>query len=79
MSSDSAPYVYTYDGPANLIVDEFGYTLSKDTVKRATLRGELKAVNRDEFGLHGPITMYAKNDVREWFLTYMGVEVIGDE
>lgn len=48
MSSDSAPYVYTYDGPANLI--------------------------GDEFGMHGPINMYAKSDVREWFLAYMGVE-----
>lgn len=72
--SDSAPYVYTYDGPANLIGDEFGYQMSRDTVKKATLRGELRAVNRDEFGLHGPINMYAKSDVREWFLAYMGVE-----
>lgn len=48
MSNHSAPYVYTYDGPANLI--------------------------GDEFGLHGPINMYAKSDVREWFLAYMGVE-----
>lgn len=72
MSSDSAPYVYTYDGPANLIGDEFGYQMSRDTVKKATLRGELRAVNRDEFGLHGTINMYAKSDVREWFLAYMG-------
>lgn len=70
MSSDSAPYVYTYDGPANLIGDEFGYQMSRDTVKKATLR----AVNRDEFGLHGPINMYAKSDVREWFLAYMEME-----
>ena len=74
MSSDSALYVYTYDGPANLIGDEFGYQMSRDTVKKATLRGELRAVNRDEFGLHGPINMYAKSDVREWFLAYMGLE-----
>ena len=74
MSSDSAPYVYTYDGPANLIGDEFGYQMSKDTVKRATLRGELRAVDRDEYGLHGPIPMYAKSDVRAWFENYMGVK-----
>ena len=74
MSNHSAPYVYTYDGPANLIGDEFGYQMSRDTVKRATLRGELRAVNRDEYGLHGPITMYAKSDVRAWFAKYMGVK-----
>lgn len=74
MSSNFVPYVYTYDGPANLIVDEFGYQMSKDTIKRATLRGELRAVNRDEYGLHGPITMYAKSDVRAWFMHYMGAE-----
>ena len=48
--------------------------MSRDTVKRATLRGELRAVNRDEYGLHGPITMYAKSDVRAWFENYMGVK-----
>ena len=58
---------------AQWLQDTFGTKTHRQTIRTATINGELPALNADEYGLHGTRYIFSESDLEHWYMTKMGV------